>query len=289
MKIRDILNSKERVFSFEFFPPKTEKGEENLFKAIEDLKSLSPDFVSVTYGAFGSSQDKSLDIIKRIHNDIGLEVMAHYTCIGASTEKVNGFIKELHALGVDNILALRGDAPLGTDITTALRESPFKYACDLTDFINSGCHDFSIGVAGYPEGHPESLCLSSDIDNLKRKIDAGADFVITQVFFDNDHFFRFRDKVQSKGVKVPLIPGIMPIENFNQIEKIISMCGATIPQELRLAFTDEAKTEAEKIQYGIDFTTNQCKDLLKKGSKGIHFYTLNKSTATRTIFQQLQS
>jgi methylenetetrahydrofolate reductase (NADPH) len=287
MKIKDILNQRDKVFSFEFFPPKTEAGETSLFNAISELKKLSPDFVSVTYGAFGSSQDKSLEIIKRIHEDIKLEVMAHYTCIGASQEKVKVFLEQLRAIGVRNVLALRGDAPLGTDIRSVLRGAPFKYACDLTDFIHSGSHDFSIGVAGYPEGHPESLNIEADILNLKRKVDSGADFVITQVFFSNDYFYKFRDTAESKGIKVPIIPGIMPIENFKQIEKIISMCGSTIPQELRSFFTDDTKSEEEKHAFGIDFTTRQCQDLLKKGAKGIHFYTLNKSSATREIFERL--
>jgi methylenetetrahydrofolate reductase (NADPH) len=287
MKIRNILAVKEKVFSFEFFPPKTAAGEENLFKAISELKPLAPDFVSVTYGALGSNQDKSLAIIEKIHNEIGLEVMAHYTCVGGSKVKVNTFLDKIKSIGVDNILALRGDAPIGMNIKKVLESSPFRYACDLTEFIKSGTHDFSVGVAGYPEGHPECVSLDHDLRNLKRKVDAGADFIITQLFFDNSDFYRFRDKAYLAGIAVPIIPGIMPIESFKQIEKITSMCGTHIPQKIRQIFTDKNKTEEEKLTFGLDFTTKQCEGLLKNGVKGLHFYTLNKSTATREIFKRL--
>jgi len=287
MKIRDILAQKEKGFSFEFFPPKTEKGEENLFKAILELKPLEPDFVSVTYGALGSSQDKSLAIIEKIHKEIGLEVMAHYTCIGGTKEKVNDFLDKIRNIGVDNILALRGDPPVGQTISDVLSSSPFRYACDLTEFIKSGKHDFSIGVAGYPEGHPECVSLDHDLSNLKRKVDAGADFIVTQLFFNNIDFYRFRDRAHLAGITVPIIPGIMPIESFKQIEKITAMCGANIPQDLRLSFTNQDMSEEDKQKFGLDFTTKQCEQLLKNGVSGLHFYTLNKSTATRTILKRL--
>ena len=289
MKIRDILQNKDRIFSFEFFPPKTETGEKNLFAAIEELKALSPDFVSVTYGALGNTQEKSLDIIRRIHEEIGLEVMAHYTCIGATQEKVNSFLAEVKEIGLDNILALRGDAPLGTDIADALRASSFKYACDLVDFIKTGGHDFSIGVAGYPEGHPESPSFQDDLDFLRQKIDAGADFIITQLFFDNEDFYRFRDRLEHLGIHVPVIPGIMPIQNFKQIQKMTSLCGTHIPQELRSIFTDEGKSDEDKKKYGLDFTTKQCRDLLENGARGLHFYSLNRSSATKEIFTRLSA
>jgi methylenetetrahydrofolate reductase (NADPH) len=289
MKIRDMLNERERIFSFEFFPPKTPAGEENLFTAISELKALNPDYVSVTYGALGSSQDKSLAIIKRIHDELSLEVMAHYTCIGGTKDGVHDFLAQLKEIGIDNILALRGDPPAGEKISEALGSSPFKYAADLTEFIKAGAHDFSIGVAGYPEGHPECSSMELDLSHLKRKVDVGADFIVTQLFFDNHDYYMFRERAHVRGIRVPIIPGIMPLESFKQIDKITAMCGASIPQELRLHFTDPNLSDEDKMKYGIDFTTTQCEDLLKKGVKGLHFYTLNKSTATREIFKRLHA
>lgn len=289
MKIRDILNEKEKVFSFEFFPPKTAEGEEKLFAAISDLKSLGPDFVSVTYGALGTSQEKSLAIIKRIHDEIKLEVMAHYTCVGGTKEGVNDFLKQLTEIGIENILALRGDPPAGQKIAEALDASPFHYAADLAEFIKASEYDFSLGVAGYPEGHPECSSMELDLANLKRKVDVGADFIVTQLFFDNHDYYMFCERAHVRGIRVPIIPGIMPLENFKQIEKLTAMCGTTIPQELRMRFTDPTLSDEDKVKFGIDFTTKQCEDLLAKGAKGLHFYTLNKSSATREIFKRLHA
>ena len=289
MKNKTLLNSKEKVFSFEFFPPKNEKGEENLFIAIEELKKLSPDYVSVTYGALGSSQDKSLSITRKIQNEIGLNVMAHYTCIGATHEKVDAFLKDLEDAGVVNILALRGDAPHGMDISEALKESPFNYATDLVRYIREKTGEkFSIGVAGYPERHPECSNFDEDLKHLKEKVDAGADFIVTQLFFDNKDFFTFKEKAEESGINVPIIPGIIPIENYNQIQKITSLCGAKVPEVIKENFSDETLSEEDKLAFGLDYTTKQCEELLDAGVRGIHFYTLNKSVSTREIFTRLK-
>lgn len=288
MKIKDVFANRQKpVFSFEFFPPKTEAGKEKLLQAIEELKELGPDYVSVTYGALGSTQDKSLDIVRIIQQDIGLEVMAHYTCIGATKEKVEQFLGMLASFGVENILALRGDAPEGTDIASALADSPFNYACDLVSFIAAESGQFSLGVAGYPEVHPACGDKEQDLLHLKQKVDAGADFVVTQLFFDNADFFDFKKRAEEIGITVPIIPGIMPIENIKQIEKITSLCGAKVPVELKELFARDDISEEEKTAQGVAYTTKQCRELLAAGVRGLHFYTLNKSTATREIFKKL--
>lgn len=288
MKNKSLLNSKSKVYSFEFFPPKTEKGEASLFKAVKELKALGPDYVSVTYGALGSNQDKSLGLVNRIQNEIGMEVMSHYTCIGATEERVDSFLKELSSLGVENILALRGDAPAGMDIKEALEESPFDYAVDLVRYIRKKTDDkFSIGVAGYPEGHPECESREDDLLRLKQKVDAGADFIVTQLFFDNRDFYEFKEKAQKIGIDVPIIAGIMPIENYKQIQKITSLCGSKIPDEIKDMFSRDDISEDDKLKFGIDYTTRQCQDLLANGVHGMHFYTLNKSASTREIFKSL--
>jgi methylenetetrahydrofolate reductase (NADPH) len=289
MKISDILQTSKKTFSFEFFPPKTKEGEGNLIKAVYELRELSPNFVSVTYGALGTTQEKSLDMIRRIHGLHPSLVMAHYTCIGATEEKVDQFLDELrYPPCTDNILALRGDAPQGATIGDVLRHSPFKHAVDLVRYIRKKQKDsFSIGVAGYPEGHPECVSKEKDLDYLKEKVDVGADFIITQLFFDNNDFYRFVDNARKHGITKPIIAGIMPIENYKQIEKITSMGPVNIPASLKKYLQRTDVTEEEKRAFAISFTTKQCQELLRRGVNGLHFYTLNKSTATREIFKNI--
>jgi len=288
MKIKDLFAAHKKIFSFEFFPPKTSKGEEALYATIEELKPLAPSFVSVTYGAFGTTQDKSLEVINKIQNEIGLEVMAHYTCIGATEEKVDMFLKRLEEMNVENILALRGDPPNGMTIEEAVKGSPFRYAIDLVRYIRLKTTTFSIGVAGYPEGHVECIDHKKDLEFLKRKVDSGADFVVTQLYFDNNDFFNFIDLARKNGITVPIIPGIMPIENLKQIEKMSSMCGAKIPEHIMTDFNRVDISDADRQKYGIDHAIKQCQELLASDVKGIHFYTLNKSSATREIFRAIQ-
>lgn len=288
MKISELFKKDEGVYSFEFFPPKTEKGRENLLQAVNELKPLNPDFVSVTYGALGSSQEKSLELIETIHNKMDLNVMAHYTCIGATQEKVDDFLMHLEKMGIENILALRGDVPEGADRDEVLGNTEFSYGVDLVRYIRKKTDRFSVGVAGYPQSHPECHGdMKKDLEFLLRKVDAGADFVVTQLFFDNDCFLRFRDAAYKIGVRVPIIPGIMPIEQYKQIEKITSMSGVPIPDEVKNIFENEAMSEEEKKRVSIAYTTKQCQKLLREGVRGIHFYTLNKSNATRQIFKKL--
>lgn len=282
MRISDILQKKERTFSFEYFPPKTIGGISKLYETVKNVKELNPDFVSVTYGAGGTTQEKSFEIVNHIKNVIGLEVMSHFTCVGHTVTELMESLDELKDNNIDNILALRGDPPKGQGKYVPI-EGGYNYASDLVDHIRMRGH-FCIGVAGYPEVHPEAESRESDLKYLKMKVDNGADFVITQLFFNNDDYFRFVDDAAKIGVHCKIIPGIMPITNFNQIQRFAEMCGAKIPFELveRIERVQNDPTEIALI--GIEYSMRQCRDLIERGAPGIHFYTLNKSAATRILY-----
>ncbi len=285
MKISAILEKVWPSFSFEFFPPKDEAGFRMLYETIERLKGLDPAFVSVTYGAGGSTRRKTVDLVVKIKREIGIEGMAHITCVGATREEIDTVLQEIREGGIDNILALRGDPPKGEK---GFRPVPggFRYASELVAFIRER-YDFCIGVAGYPEGHRESPSLEKDIEYLKKKVDAGADFIITQLFFDNRLFFDFLDRAEKAGIGVPIIPGIMPIINFNQIKRFTEMCGATIPETLLLELED-LRDDPEAVEaYGVEYAIAQCEELLEARVPGIHFYTLNRSRATWKVVTEL--
>ena len=286
MKIRDILARDKRTFSFEFFPPKTPEGEIALFKTIAELKPLSPSFVSVTYGALGNTRGKTFEIVARIKQEYGIEGMAHLTCVASSRAEIREILNELKAKGIENTLALRGDPPQGTTEFIKPRNG-FGYASELVEEIR-GFDYFSIGVAGFPEMHPQSTNAKSDIFYLKKKVDAGADFVITQLFFDNSLYFKYVARARAAGVKVQVIPGIMPITDFKQLEKFTTMCGASIPARVREDLTPIQDDLDAVYRYGVDYATRQCQELLDRGAPGLHFYTLNKSRATRLIFRNLR-
>lgn len=285
MKIIDILKRDGRAFSFEFFPPKDEDGMGKLYVTVNTLKTLRPSFVSVTYGAGGSTRAKTVTLVEKIKSEIGIESMAHLTCVGHTREELFQILTELKDAGVENVLALRGDPPKGETIFVK-PEGGFEYASELVSTIREH-FDFCIGVAGYPEGHVECPDKQKDLEHLKIKVEAGADFIITQLFFNNEPYLRFADAAQKIGIHTPIIPGIMPITNFQQIKRFASMCGATIPKSLHdeLENVQENTQDVEKI--GIEYATKQCDELLRRGVPGIHFYTLNKSTATKTIFENL--
>ena len=286
MKISEKLKSSSPVFSFEFFPPKDEAGFQSLFEAIGRLKSANPAFVSVTYGAGGSTRSKTVDLVGKIKNDIEIESMAHLTCVGHQKEEIVSVLESLHTLEIDNVLALRGDPPMG-DEKFVKTEGGFGYANELVSFIKSKS-SFCVGAACYPEGHIECPNLKIDMDNLKRKVDAGVDFLITQLFFDNKYYFDFIDKAIQAGINIPIIPGIMPILNIKQSQRFTKMCGATISDSL-LAKFDGVQDDPEKVrEIGINHAIDQCKDLLRSGAPGIHFYTLNRSKATLAILENLQ-
>ncbi len=289
MRIGDILKHINTSISFEFFPPKTPEGEELLFKTIKDLERLNPTFVSVTYGAGGSTRERTIRVVKRIHEQCNLTVMAHLTCIGHSKKEIVDILKGYREIGIQNILALRGDIPKDLKKEFVFPQDGCRYANQIVSLIRKEFDDyFSIGVAAYPEGHPESPSLEKDIYYFKKKVEAGAEFAITQMFFDNNYFYRFMELLEKEGIDIPVIPGIMPITNFRQIEKFAVMCGATIPEFLvkKLEKAENSPEEISKI--GIDYATKQCEDLLKNGVKGLHFYTLNKSKATIEIYRRIK-
>ena len=287
MKIIDILSSGKRTVSFEFFPPRTDAGFEELFKTIAALKPLEPDYVSVTYGAGGSTRRKTVDLVLRIKHEIGLESMAHLTCVRATREEIRRTLDNLNLGGMENVLPLRGDPPKGEE-KFVKTEGGFEHANELVEFIR-GPYPFCLAGACYPEVHPEAPNWKTDLDNLKRKVDAGVDFLITQLFFDNDHFFRFLDRATARGIKVPILAGIMPILSVRQIKRFTQMCGATIPAGL-LSKIEAVEDDPEAVrQLGTYHATQQCEGLWRGGAAGLHFYTLNRSTATRVIFQQIRA
>lgn len=287
MKIHEILNSSRPAFSFEFFPPKDDAGFEQLYKTIEVLKPLQPSYVSVTYGAGGSTRAKTVALVERIKNEIGIESMAHLTCVAATQTEIAAVLDDLQSAKIDNVLALRGDPPKGQE-TFSKTEGGFGYANELIEFVRSR-YPFCVGAACYPEKHPEAKSADVDLDNLKRKVDAGAQFLITQLFFDNRDFFRFRDRCAAAKIDVPIVAGIMPVLSVGQIKRFTNMCGATIPSAL-LRRIESVEDDVDSVRHiGMYHATQQCSELITEGVAGIHFYTLNRSTATRAIFQCLRS
>jgi methylenetetrahydrofolate reductase (NADPH) len=289
--VRDIYAAKiavgKPVISFEFFPPKTDEGDRNLLeKTIPALLQTKPDYCSVTYGAGGSTRDKTLMIVDRIQKQHGLTAVAHLTCVSATKEEIRSLLEQIRALGVRNVLALRGDPPGGGPFQ--MTPGGFEYSNQLVEFIREFDH-FSIGVAGFPEGHV--ACKQGkhvDWGYLKNKIDAGADYVLTQLFFDNADYYEFRDCLHKNGVKVPLVPGIVPILNAHQIKKFTAMCGARIPAALGAKLDEIGADEAAATEFGIEYATQQCADLLRNGAPGIHFYTLNKAHSTVQVLKNLK-
>lgn len=285
MRISDALRTARPFFSFEFFPPKDDAGYAQLLAAAQELRPCRPAFVSVTYGAGGSTRARTIDISKRIQSEIGLNVMSHVTCVGSSRAELREVFNELEAAGISNVLALRGDPPRGE---TEFKPVPggFSFATELVAMLRKN-YDFSVGGACYPETHVEAADSQADLAHLVKKVEAGAEFLITQLFFDNEKYFDFVARARETGITVPIIPGIMPITNFAQIGRITAMCGATIPAKLHAelgARRDEPKAVED---LGVAVATLQCADLLRRGAPGIHFYTLNKSPATRAIVSSL--
>ncbi|MGI8757204.1 MAG: methylenetetrahydrofolate reductase [NAD(P)H] [Acidimicrobiales bacterium] len=270
------------LLSFEFFPPKNAESEAQLLQAIEDLRPLQPDFVSIT--RTGGGTQATLDLTARVQNELGFRAMAHLICVGHSRDEMEAALDCLWDRGVRNVLTLRGDLPGGG--VHAPEENGFAYGCDLAAFARSR-HDFSIGVAGYPEGHPQCLNLTRDLDYLKKKIDDGGNFVITQLFFDNADFYRWRDAAHAAGINVPLVAGIMPILGVAQIKRFVAMCGAKIPQPLLLKLESLESDPMAVHAAGVEHSIAQCEDLAANSVDGLHFYTLNKSKATVLISQEL--
>lgn len=285
MRISQALATQRPFFSFEFFPPKTDEARDHLLETARTLRELRPAFVSITYGAGGSTRARTVELSKQIQTEVGLNVMAHVTCVASTRAELRAVLNDLEAAGIENVLALRGDAPKDApSIETSA--AAFGHASDLAAMLARN-YDFCIGGACYPEKHPEAASLEDDLQHLKRKVEAGAEFLVTQLFFDNDRYFEFVERARKLGITVPILPGIMPITNYEQIQRFTAMCGATIPPKL-LAELQVRREEPKAVEeLGVAYATLQCTDLLRRGAPGIHFYTLNKSPATRAIVSAL--
>jgi methylenetetrahydrofolate reductase (NADPH) len=286
MKINPLHSAKPAI-SFEFFPPKTPQGEAVLFRTLHELKPLKPAFVSITYGAGGSERSKTPDWAARIQHEVGLTAMAHLTCAGSTREELLAILHQYRQIGVRSIMAVRGDPPQGMREFQAVAGG-CRYASELISLIRAEFGStFAIAGGGYPEGHPEAASLEADLQNLKKKVDAGLDFVVTQLFFNNALYFGFIERARRTGIEVPIIPGLMPITDLGQIRRFMDMCGASIPGPL-LSRLEKAQSPQEVLEIGVEHTTRQAQELLEAGVPGIHLYTLNKSPATRRVMQNLQ-
>ncbi len=274
------------VFSFEFFPPKSDEGEANLRRALRELSPLAPDFVSVTYGAGGTTRDRTVDIVASLRQEFGLEAMAHFTCVNATVDELRTTLDRMRDAGVQNVLALRGDPPEGQERWTKT-EGGLEHSADLVALLDAG-YDFAIGAACFPETHIDAVDADTDLRHLKTKVDAGAQFLITQLFFDNAVYWEFVGRARDAGIDVPIIPGIMPITNVTQIKRITALCGSDIPDRLRYALESRADEPEAVTELGVAYATLQCAELLAGGAPGVHFYTLNRSPATRAILGALR-
>ncbi|WCB91978.1 5,10-methylenetetrahydrofolate reductase [Baekduia alba] len=285
-RISELLGGDDPTFSFEFFPPKTPEGEENFKHALTELAPLDPSFVSVTYGAGGATRDKTVEIVRHIKETHGLEAMAHFTCVGATTDELRETLAEIREAGIDNVLALRGDPPRGQTEWVA-SEGGLEYSHQLVALLRED-YDFAIAAACFPETHIHATSPEDDLRYLKEKVDAGVDFLITQLFFDNQLYYDFVERARAVGIGVPIIPGIMPITSYGQIKTITGLCGATMPEHV-LGELDARQDDKEAVaEFGVSYATMQCADLLAHGAPGIHFCTMNRSPATRAILSALR-
>ena len=291
MKIHESLQTTFPSFSFEFFPPKNPEQQEQLLETILKLRPLNPAFVSVTYGAGGSTRALTIDTVARIKRDFGIEPMAHLTCVGASRDEIHDTLNTLRERGIENIMALRGDPPRG-DSSFQPAPDGFAYANELVEFIQSH-YDMSIGAGCHPEGHYEANTgarqdLDIDIEHLHRKVEAGAKFLVTQLFYDNEAYFRFVERARVGGIEVPIIPGLMPAINADSIPRIAKMSGATFPDHLMREVRARAGDADAVLELAVAYTTLQADELIRHGAPGIHFYTLNRSHATSAIVSALR-
>jgi methylenetetrahydrofolate reductase (NADPH) len=285
-----IASGAEPAFSFEFFPPKTDEGEANLAAALKELARLEPTFVSVTYGAGGTpaQRGKTIDIVSRIKADHGLEAMAHFTCVGAGVDELRAVLDRMRDAGIENVLALRGDPPAGVDASEwTATDGGLRYSRELIELIRAD-YDFAVGAACFPEVHLAAESAESDLRYTREKVDAGARFLITQLFFDNQLYYDFVARAREAGIEVPIIPGIMPITNVAQIRRFTQMCGASIPAGLLRELELRSHEPDAVTDFGVAYATMQCADLLANGAPGIHFYTLNRSPSTRAILSALR-
>ncbi|QEH38021.1 5,10-methylenetetrahydrofolate reductase [Aquisphaera giovannonii] len=292
MHILDIFHAHPTTFSFEFFPPKTDKASDELFETIADLQELKPSFVSVTYGAGGSTRERTHDLIVRIQRETDLTAVSHLTCVCHSREELGAILDRYAGSGIENILALGGDPPRNLAGYDRAQDA-FRYASELVDFIRGHAiagdpRGFGIGVAGFPEGHPGTPNRLQEMDNFKRKVDAGADYICTQLFFKNEDFYDFRERCELAGIKVPILAGIMPVTSRETLTRIAELAlGARIPSGVLRGVDRCDGDNAGVAKFGIHWATEQCRDLLDNNVRGLHFYTLNRSHATRRIYENL--
>ncbi|HTO55443.1 MAG TPA: methylenetetrahydrofolate reductase [NAD(P)H] [Myxococcota bacterium] len=270
------------MISFEFFPPKTEAGFEALFRAIKELKELAPSYVSVTWGAGGSTRRKTVELTARIQDEIGITAMSHLTCVGSTADELGATLGQLRKLGIENVLALGGDQPEGY----VAPPGALRYANELVALVRAG-FDFCVGAACYPETHPRAPSAEADLAMLVQKVRCGVDFLITNLYFDNADYFSFVTRARAAGVGVPIVPGIMPIVSHASIRRMTALCGARIPAELAQRLDRAGEDDERTLEVGVEWSTAQCRELLARGAPGLHFYTLNKSNATRRIYQSL--
>jgi methylenetetrahydrofolate reductase (NADPH) len=287
VRIAEKLGTRRPFFSFEFFPPRDDAAERTLFATIEALAPLDPGFVSITYGAGGSTRTRTVELAKRLRTDVGLDVMAHVTCGGATRDELRALLTDLKAGGIENIMALRGDPPKGTESFVAA-DGGLPHANDLIALIRAE-FPFCVGAAAYPEKHPEAASFDSDLAALSTKVRAGAEFLVTQLFFDNARYFEFVERARTWGIRCPILPGIMPITNYDQIDRFTKMCGATIPPSLRAELELRRDDAQAIVDLGVAYMTLQVADLIARGAPGIHFYTLNRSPATRAVVSALMA
>lgn len=285
--VRDLLATGRPTFSFEFFPPKTDEGEANLWRAIRELESLRPTFVSVTYGAGGSTRDRTVRIVRRIARETSITAVAHLTCVAASRSELRDTIREIAAAGIVNVLALRGDMPGGPSAEWTAHEDGLHHAEDLVRMLHEE-GEFCVGVAAFPEGHPESPDRQTDVKYLAQKCAAGADFAVTQFFFHAEDYFQLVAAARDAGCSVPIIPGVMPVTNVSQIERFAALSGADFPHDLAARLHAVADDAHAVRAIGVAVAADLCRQLLAGGAPGIHFYTLNRSTATREIYESLR-
>jgi methylenetetrahydrofolate reductase (NADPH) len=282
MTLADVYSPGRFGLSFELFPPKTEAGDRALAQNVAELMEFEPSYVTCTYGAGGSTRDKTLDVVQDVKRRFDCPVASHLTCVGCSRDELREFLRDAESRGIDYIVALRGDPPRGETEFRRVADG-LTYANELVTLIRAEFPWFGIAVAGYPETHQEAASADADLANLKRKVDAGADVVITQLFYDNATFLRFRDRCRAGGIGVPIVPGILPVTNLKQIQRITSLCGACLPDEFVSDLSAYGEDDKGQFQVGVDFAVRQVQQLIDEGAPGVHFYVLNKSQATATL------
>lgn len=287
MSLADFYKPGRLGLSFELFPPKTATAEQSLWENVADLMKFRPDFFTCTYGAAGSTQTKTLEICQGVKQRHGIRVASHLTCVGSTVEKLRAYLQEAVAAGIDYVVALRGDPPKGETSFTAV-EGGFRYANELVAFIRAEFPRIGLLVAGYPEKHLEAPSLEVDLANLKRKVDAGGDAVVTQLFYDNADFFRFREQCEKLGIRAPIVPGILPVTNFAQIQRITSLCGARLPQRFVDSLSAHGDDADWQFKAGVEFAIEQTRELIQSGIPGIHFYVLNRSPATAAVLKAVE-